>query len=61
MASHPVAYYGPTGSVVSAIDTYYVKTLCVQEIISGEYVLLVFFLVYSRVPVKLRSVKLHFL
>ena len=45
MASHPVAYYGPTGSVVSAIDTYYVKTLCVQEIISGEYVLLVFFLV----------------
>ena len=40
MATQPVAFYGSTGSVASGKDTYSDKTLCVQEIVSGECVFL---------------------
>ena len=38
-ANNPVAFYGSTGSVASGKDTFSDKTLCVQEIVSGELIL----------------------
>ena len=35
---NPVAFYGSTGSVASGKDSFSDKTLCVQEIVSGEFV-----------------------
>ena len=40
-ASHPIAAFNWVGSLRSLpLDTYADKTLCVQEIISGKYILL---------------------
>ena len=35
-ANHPVAVYAASGDIVSATGNFVDKTLCVQQIVSGE-------------------------